>query len=51
VGDRFDTDIVGGQRAGMKTALLLSGVENQTNSSAWIPEPDIIARDLTELLC
>jgi 4-nitrophenyl phosphatase len=51
VGDRFDTDIVGGQRAGMKTALLLSGVENQTNSSAWIPEPDIIAQDLTDLLC
>jgi 4-nitrophenyl phosphatase len=50
VGDRFDTDIVGGQRAGLRTALLLSGVESQTHSSEWIPEPDIIAQDLTDLL-
>jgi 4-nitrophenyl phosphatase len=50
VGDRFDTDIIGGQRAGMKTALLLSGVESRNNSSKWIPEPDIIAEDLTDLL-
>ncbi len=50
VGDRFDTDIVGGQRAGMRTALLLSGVESRSNSPEWHPEPDMIAGDLTELL-
>jgi HAD superfamily hydrolase (TIGR01450 family) len=50
VGDRFDTDIVGGQRAGLRTALLLSGVESPSNSSAWVPDPDIVARDLTDLL-
>jgi HAD superfamily hydrolase (TIGR01450 family) len=50
VGDRFDTDIAGGQRAGMRTALLLSGVESSDNSAAWVPEPDIIAGDLADLL-
>ena len=50
VGDRFDTDIVGGQLAGIKTAMLLSGVETIANSSNWTPKPDIIAPDLTSLL-
>jgi 4-nitrophenyl phosphatase len=50
IGDRFDTDIIGGQLAGLKTAMLLSGVETRANSSIWIPSPDIIAEDLTELL-
>lgn len=50
IGDRFDTDIVGGQRAGLKTALLLSGVEDATKSSEWVPKPDFIATDLTDLL-
>jgi 4-nitrophenyl phosphatase len=50
IGDRYDTDIIGGIQAGLKTALLLSGVENESNSSQWKPAPDIIAQDLTELL-
>ena len=50
IGDRYDTDIAGGIRAGIKTALLLSGVEDASRSSEWIPAPDIIAQDLTELL-
>jgi 4-nitrophenyl phosphatase len=50
VGDRFDTDIVGGQRAGLKTAMLLSGVESRANSADWVPQPDMIAADLTALL-
>jgi 4-nitrophenyl phosphatase len=50
VGDRFDTDIVGGQNAGLNTAMLLSGVESRANSTSWVPEPDIVAQDLTDLL-
>ncbi|MGA9398560.1 MAG: HAD-IIA family hydrolase [Anaerolineaceae bacterium] len=50
IGDRYDTDILGGKRAGLKTALLLSGVEDDSKSSGWDPAPDIVARDLTELL-
>jgi 4-nitrophenyl phosphatase len=50
IGDRFDTDIVGGQRAGLKTALLLSGVEDPSMSTNWIPEPDIVIKDLSELI-
>jgi 4-nitrophenyl phosphatase len=50
IGDRFDTDIIGGQQAGLKTALLLSGVESAANAASWVPQPDLIARDLTELL-
>lgn len=50
IGDRYDTDIIGGIHAGIKTALLLSGVEDASKSSRWVPAPDLIAQDLTELL-
>ncbi len=50
VGDRLETDILGGQRAGMRTALVLSGVTASDQAAAWSPRPDWILPDLSALL-
>lgn len=50
VGDRLDTDIVGGIRAGMTTALVLTGVETPETVAAQSIKPDYILRDLAELV-
>lgn len=50
VGDRLDTDISGAQKIGCHTALLLSGVTQESDARKWRPVPDIIAPDLTGLL-
>ena len=50
VGDRPETDIVGAQVLGCRTALVLSGVTNKEQAAAWRPVPDIITDDLTCLV-
>lgn len=50
VGDRPETDIVGGQQIGCRTALVLSGVTNPVQASIWKPTPDLIAEDLDEIV-
>jgi 4-nitrophenyl phosphatase len=50
VGDRLETDIVGGQQLGCRTALVLSGVTPVEAAGRWQPAPDWIAPDLTTLL-
>jgi len=50
VGDRLDTDILGGQQAGCRTALVMSGVTSATELEAWSPKPDLVAPDLLSLL-
>jgi 4-nitrophenyl phosphatase len=50
VGDRLETDILGGQNAGMPTALVLSGVSTRQEAEAWRPEIDVIAENLGELV-
>jgi glycerol 3-phosphatase-2 len=47
VGDRLDTDIAGGQRAGMRTALVLTGITRNVAQSD--PQPDYVLRDLRGL--
>ncbi len=51
VGDRLDTDILGGNRAGMATALVLTGVDSvRTALAARIDErPDYLIGSLAEL--
>ncbi|MHA7208328.1 HAD-IIA family hydrolase [Arthrobacter sp. MDT1-65] len=51
VGDRLDTDILGGNRAGMATALVLTGVDTvRTALAADVAErPDFLLASLAEL--
>ncbi|HMN61399.1 MAG TPA: HAD-IIA family hydrolase [Anaerolinea sp.] len=50
VGDRLDTDILGGQRAGCRTAVVLSGVATQQEVDAWFPAPDLVIDNLSDLV-
>jgi 4-nitrophenyl phosphatase len=50
VGDRLDTDILGGIRSGMTTALVLTGVETPATLAAQAIKPDYVLRDLAELV-
>lgn len=51
VGDRLDTDILGGNRAGMATALVLTGVDSTQTALAARPDerPKYLMRSLDEL--
>ena len=51
VGDRLDTDIMGGKRAGLATALVLTGIDRakQVLSAPPTMQPDYILGDLRDL--
>ncbi len=50
VGDRLETDIAGGIAAGCRTALVLSGVTTVQDADRTAIRPDLVARDLSQLL-
>jgi 4-nitrophenyl phosphatase len=49
IGDRLDTDIIGGQRAGLQTLLVLTGVSTLGDVERSEVKPDAIFPDLTAL--
>ena len=51
LGDRLDTDIMGAKRAGIRSALVLTGIDGPKQVLAAGPEqqPDFILNDLREL--
>lgn len=50
VGDRLETDIRMGQRAGMRTAVVLSGSSTLAQARSFEPQPDFILANAGELL-
>ena len=50
VGDRYETDMVGGIGFGARTGLVLSGYETTETVKTLDPKPDLICADLAELV-
>lgn len=50
IGDRLDTDILGGINAGMKTAMMLTGVVTRAEVDASEIKPDAIYETLPDLI-
>jgi 4-nitrophenyl phosphatase len=51
VGDRLDTDILGGQRAGCPTLLVMSGVTSPAELEHWPHQPpDFVLPNLADIL-
>lgn len=49
IGDRMDTDIVGGMEAGMRTALVLSGVSTIDDLEKFPYNPDLIYNSVADI--
>jgi 4-nitrophenyl phosphatase len=50
LGDRLDTDIAGGQRAGLATVLVLSGIATQADLDTSPVKPDLVCADIRDLM-
>jgi 4-nitrophenyl phosphatase len=50
VGDRLETDILGAQQLGLRTALVLSGISTAQEAENYRPGPDIIAKNALEVI-
>lgn len=50
IGDRLETDILGGWRAGLDTCLVLTGVAGRDDLHGYRPQPDLVVESLLELL-
>jgi 4-nitrophenyl phosphatase len=50
IGDRLDTDIAGGLRAGLFTILTLSGITTQADVDGSPVQPDLVCEDIGELM-
>jgi 4-nitrophenyl phosphatase len=50
IGDRLDTDIIAGHRAGMLTVLVLTGVSTRQEIASAPVRPDLVVSDLLTLV-
>lgn len=50
LGDRLETDILGGQRAGLKTILVTTGIDNETTIQLKQIHPDVVFSGLEALV-
>ncbi len=49
IGDRIDTDVVGGQRAGLRTVLVLTGLTSAVQVADSPTQPDVVVPHLAAL--
>ena len=49
VGDRMDTDVIGGVQAGMETILVLSGVTRREDIRRFSYQPNRVVQSLSEI--
>lgn len=49
IGDRMDTDIMGGVESGMKTIMVLSGLTNREDVNSYPYRPDRIVESVSEI--
>ena len=49
IGDRMDTDIMGGVERGMKTILVLSGLTNREDVNSYPYRPDRIVESVAKI--
>jgi 4-nitrophenyl phosphatase len=50
IGDRLETDILGAQRLGIPTAVVLTGVVDRAAADQWYPAPEIIAENALDVI-
>lgn len=50
IGDRLDTDVLGARRAGLRTALVLTGATTAAHSTGGVLEADLVVPGMLELL-
>ena len=51
IGDRLDSDVLGAERAGLRSALVLTGSHQLTDLPTFAVRPDFVFDDLDELQC
>jgi len=50
LGDRLETDILGGHRAGIVTIMVLTGISSEAEAASYEAPPDLIFDDLPTLI-
>lgn len=50
IGDRLDSDVLGASRAGIRSALVLTGSHNLEQARSAAVRPEIVFRDLVEIM-
>ena len=50
IGDRLETDILGAQRLGIRTGLVLTGIASRDDVQKWQPKPDMIGETALNVL-